>query len=378
MAVDNLFLGTARKSVGDITFYTRNGKQVSRKRIRKVYNPKTLSQATRRCTFAPAARFYSPLSAVLEQSWEGLSKSESYTAFLKQAVRDCAANGWYVGKDMGFFPMPFQVSKGTIRPVNYTFIDTVTGLVLDGTGDSEEWGSFSGDTIGDLSQLFIKLGYEAGQQVTLIVVKWHEGTGAYPEFWRFIIAPESTVPSPITTVSLMFESDMGLYFHSLDVQGDPMIAGAIIVSNYSNGKWRRSTQRVEVSEETMATITSEEAYENATASYMQTESNVQSDVYLNGSTGGGTVQSSIWALDDGAAFTPRSIGYDNGVAWVSGVKGTSAVTWCYVKIGNDILLTASTKGQPGAGATLPARWVDGTDPVVKNWLQSQGVAASVF
>ena len=32
-------------------------------------NPRSQAQATRRATFAPAAKFYSPLSVVLEQSW---------------------------------------------------------------------------------------------------------------------------------------------------------------------------------------------------------------------------------------------------------------------------------------------------------------------
>lgn len=375
MAVDNLLLGTARKSVGDITFYTRNGKQVSRKRIRKVSNPKTLSQASRRATFAPAAKFYSPLAAVLEQSFEGLSKSESYTAFLKQAVRDCAAGGWWVGKDEGFFPMPFMVSRGTIRPCNYAMGETEGTFYLLGTTDAS-FGDIDTSTIGGLSQVFTKLGYQEGQQVTFIFVKWVEGVGYYPVHYRFIIAPDSTVATPLTEVGMTYDSEDGITVISNDQY--QIEAGCVIISNYENNKWRRSTQRLSVAEEIMSTITSTEAYEEATGSYMQTENNVQSDIYLNGSTGGGTVQSSVWTLDDRAAFTPRSIGYDNGVAWVSGTKGTSSTTWCYVKIGNDILLTASTKGQPGAGATLPARWVDGTDPVVKNWLQSQGVSASVF
>lgn len=375
MAVDNLLLGTARKSVGDIVFYTRNGKQVSRKRIRKVSNPKTQSQASRRCTFSPAAKFYSPLAGVLEQSFEGLSKSESYTAFLKRAVDDCAANGWWVPKETGFFPMPFMVSKGTLRPVQYEMHETNGWLILSGTGDIDPWGEQSADTIGDLSKIFQLLGFSAGQQITFIFI-FSSAEGCYPISYRFIIEPDSTVATEMPAVSFEFEEDQGL--HWVSATSDDLIAGAIICSEFSNNKWRRSTQRVSVISNVMDDITSAEQRLMSIESYMNVQNEVQSDVYLNGSTGGGTVQSSVWALDDGSAFTPRSIGYDNGCAWISGTKGASATTWCYVKIGNDILLTASTKGQPGAGATLPARWVDGTDPVVKNWLQSQGVSASVF
>ena len=376
MATDNLLLGTARKSVGDLTFYVRNGKQVARVRRRQISNPKTQSQASRRATFAPAAKFYSPLAAVLEQSFEGLSKSESYTAFLKQAVQDCAANGWWVSKDEGFFPMPFMVSRGTLKPIAYSMAESEGTFYISNTTD-ESFGDLDTSTIGGLSQVFTKLGYSEGQQVTFVMIKWVEGVGYYPEYYRIIIEEASTLPSPLVSFGMTWDDENGITLISNDA--NQIAAGFLIISSYENGKWRRSTQRVSVNEETLASIMSAEAKDAAEQSYMQQSSEVSSTVYLNGSTGygdSGFVESI--ALDNGEAFTPRSISYDNGYALVSGKKGSGAITWATVKIGNDYLLTASTKGQLPSGANPGPRWLDGTNAAVRQWLQSQGVSPSVF
>ena len=48
MAKGNLILGTASRSIGDVTMYRRNGQQVSRARVRNIGNPRTEGQAKQR------------------------------------------------------------------------------------------------------------------------------------------------------------------------------------------------------------------------------------------------------------------------------------------------------------------------------------------
>ena len=75
MAKGNLLLGTAKNSVGDVVMYRREGSEITRVRVRNVKNPKTNAQSFQRAIMAPIAKFYSPLSVVLERSFEGLLKA---------------------------------------------------------------------------------------------------------------------------------------------------------------------------------------------------------------------------------------------------------------------------------------------------------------
>ena len=161
MAKAGFWLKGARgKLAGSVLQKSATAGTVSRENVTPK-NPRTQAQASRRATFAPAAKFYSPLSVVLEQSWEGKSKAESYQAYLSQAIKDCGANGWWVEKGTGFFPMPFQVSNGTLPTVVYDMIEH--DLALANTSDNETFGSLDPYTVGDLSKIFIALGYEEGE-----------------------------------------------------------------------------------------------------------------------------------------------------------------------------------------------------------------------
>lgn len=114
MAKGNLLLGTAKNSVGDVVMYRREGAQITRVRVRNVKNPKTDAQSFQRAIMAPIAKFYSPLSVVLERSFEGLSKAKSHNKFNQVNAGLARAGKWALPKGTGFFPMPYQLSKGTL------------------------------------------------------------------------------------------------------------------------------------------------------------------------------------------------------------------------------------------------------------------------
>lgn len=76
MATGNLFLGTARKSVGDVTFYVYRGVQRSRARRRVVANPRTVGQLIQRAVMGNVSHLYSIGKALFDHAFEGRSSGQ--------------------------------------------------------------------------------------------------------------------------------------------------------------------------------------------------------------------------------------------------------------------------------------------------------------
>lgn len=286
MAKNNLFLGMAKGSVGDVVFYRRNGAQVSRARNRSPHNPRTPGQATQRAFFAPVGRFYAPLAQVLETSYEGLSRSDSYSRFLSDNIKAARTNGWYVPKNAPFWPLPYTLSKGTLRPVPQLFDGTRYQFWYPGNQDS--LGAPVG-SLGHLSRSMVSQGYSNGDQLTFIVVLPDGVGGYYPAWQRVNLDIDSFTPigEVITTYAFAAEYENGAFY--LSTEYDDMAAAAVIISRFEAGIWRRSTQKLVLTEATEQAIMSANAITNAIDSYRGQSGVPVSDVYLNGGTaeGGG-------------------------------------------------------------------------------------------
>lgn len=278
MAKGNLFLGTAARSVGDVVMYRREGSQVSRVRVRKIANPKTEAQCRQRAYMAPIPKFFSPLAVVLERSFEGLSKAKSYAKFIKVNADKARANDWLLPKGIGFFPLPYQLSKGSIEAVPYTFnaleerLEIVTQLK-----DTD----FT--TIGDISNAFVSLGYKNGDVVTLIGAKGQQSqlnAGFTPLTSQFIIDTKSTA----TIVSANIEFDFGMEGTILTIvpRVGSIVAGAIIIARFENDKWRRSTQSLAVSATVLTAIGADAYKAAAIESYSASAAGANPMVYLDG------------------------------------------------------------------------------------------------
>lgn len=278
MAKGNLILGTAGNSIGDVVMYRRDGAQVSRVRVRKVANPRTNAQSAQRSFFAPVAKFFSPLSSVLERSWEGLNKSKSYSKFLAENVKLARKNGWLLPKGTGFFPLPYQLSNGTLPVVSYKYIDV--NFVLEVPKPAE---AVSSVTVGNLSTAFIAAGYKAGDIVTIILVSTdNEATNFIPNHFQFEVNTESavTIDSLLpSNLSAIYNADEGFYFQE---DGDNLIAGAVIVARFEDNKWRRSTQFISCLPSHMSRIDSADFKAAAIASYGNAATGGNPLVYLDG------------------------------------------------------------------------------------------------
>ena len=278
MAKGNLLLGTAKNSVGDVVMYRREGAQITRVRVRNVKNPKTDAQSFQRAIMAPIAKFYSPLSVVLERSFEGLSKAKSHNKFNQVNAGLARKNKWALPKGTGFFPMPYQLSQGTVPSLSYSILsdDSIAPLGIPHSGAAPT-------TVGQVSADFVTAGYKNGDVITLIVVTWDNATGSgFPGSCQFIVDTEST--DSIDTikngnVSLTFDEENGYLISST---GGFRAAVAAIASRFDGNMWRRSTQSLVVDEKWFAQYTTNAAVAAAIASYGMTAGDGNPLVYLDG------------------------------------------------------------------------------------------------
>lgn len=280
MATYNIFLGSGVRSVGDVTLMRRGGKQVARLRLRTIKNPRTEAQATQRNFVAPVMRFYGALRTELKGSYQGLNTDASYNAFQRVNIALARTNGWYLQKGAGFFPMPYQLSRGSISPVGYTWYNHSQGGGIEFSFANP---GQNVNTVGDLSTWFTLNGYKQGDVVTLIAVLMEDDGGYYPVSSQFYINPSSTVPAQSLTGSdYGFLNILGV-LHMVTA-ARTMVAGAVIVSRYQGRSWLRSTQSLCVSPVEVSRLTSEEWREAAIASYMAGGSEGGGGVYPGGDT----------------------------------------------------------------------------------------------
>jgi hypothetical protein len=77
MAKGNPLLGTLRRSIGDVTFFRRNGEQISRARIRQIANPRTDAQTIRRLAFSSASKTAQQLRGIVDHSFQGIKYGQT-------------------------------------------------------------------------------------------------------------------------------------------------------------------------------------------------------------------------------------------------------------------------------------------------------------
>lgn len=278
MAEFNLFLGTARKSVGDVTLLRRAGRQVARVRLRHIANPKSDAQCETRNFLSPVIKFYGPLRDTLARSFEGYNKADSYNQFQRQNIALARKEGWYLTKGTPFYPMPYILSQGTLSPVPYSWYSSMlfNGIQLnfDNAGDGTA-------TIGLLSSWFTKNGYKTGDVVTIIAVLTDDEGGYFPEAYQFNVNTDSSVTrEDAFGINIFITTNNGKLVIANGAR--TMVAGAVIVSRYKLRTWLRSTQRLIVNPDIVANITSSQMKEDAIKSYGPYASSGGGGVYPGG------------------------------------------------------------------------------------------------
>lgn len=308
-----MFLGLARGSVGDVTFYRRNAQQISRVRVRKVKNPQSPSQMGQRAINHTAVQAYSVLKSICDHSYQGISYgANSYSKFLSlnmDMLRQMAA-GRTTSSAKSYLPfgfiglcaMPFILSKGTLPKVDAEFVTdsevpSANGLHLIG------WPATNPQSI-TYQQIINALHAQQGDQLTIIRIP-SPLSGGYPDealaremlLARIILDPGShndpaetnffdttgallrvNDPNPRNEGNAVFRPTGGLMFASVDdfVSGD--FGYAVILSRQSpDGTWLRSDSVL-----LYDSVYNENGYTLKQASTLQpVDVVIENDYYLN-------------------------------------------------------------------------------------------------
>lgn len=229
MATGNLFLGSAARSVGDITMYVRNGKQVSRVRRRTVSNPRTGLQLAQRCILKTVSTAYSVLAPICCQSFQGKqSRSMNQARFqnlnldLLRARAAAAVDGEgmteagvyenetgnFVGKQtLGAVVNPYIISEGSLQfDTKYT-VNEDRGLAFHG--------NMAIATV-TYQQFIDALGLQPGDQLTFCVLvsnsSLYDGVAPYMGLLtNFLYCRVILMPSDGDLSSTMFTGSQGVY-----------------------------------------------------------------------------------------------------------------------------------------------------------------------
>lgn len=171
-------MGLWRGKKGSTVFYKLTNsnnaqKQGIRERVYEVANPQSNGQATQRAKLLPAQRVAGALREIVERGWQGVEYgSKSRSEFLKRALSMKSGYPFIVKDDDRIVPGAYQITKGTISPVVYSFDDSfkiITSLSL-GTGNITTWGEVFQALIDNNADI------REGDQLTFVVCASSEDT----------------------------------------------------------------------------------------------------------------------------------------------------------------------------------------------------------
>ena len=343
MAKGNLFLSQARGKVGSVVFYRKDGEQVSRVYTSQVKNPKSSAQNLQRAIFYSVSRMAAGAKYLVEQGQEGVATgAKSRQAFVKKALNDLRTrvlagdpSVLNVKGNPYMQPIPVSLTNGSLPTVDYRF---------DGTTDNAKttfrFGMSAGMDNFETSYTLRKFFEEhpalgLNKQVTFVFLVGEKDISddATPDiaglnFRTKLIFDEYVFASDPAVLDLpaFVEGDDGLKFNpevlapswggNCDVAfgaptkwEDPgigtetsgfevwpidfvrhILAGAIIVSDYTNNKWSRSYSPFAV-----CPMIAQDANLIA-ATYEAAVSNANGEEYLDqAGTEQGTVVHAEWA-----------------------------------------------------------------------------------
>ena len=259
-----MFLGLARGSVGDVTFYRKSGQQAARVRNRNPRNPKTSAQIIQRMILATASKAYSRLKSITDHSFQSVaygSPSQSY--FLKRAMDDIrvfvsanypTSTETDILKFVGLAEPNFIGNAGEGLLISEGSLASIPARTQTEGGSTFIYGfGASVQANATIAEVMAALGAIPGDQITLVgftsrnltmlsryvinadatteelAVKW-DPTGAAAAF--------DSVKTSVGLLQIIEESG------NLVFSDDLCIAAGIILSRKDGDKWLRSTQRM--------------------------------------------------------------------------------------------------------------------------------------
>ena len=266
--INSVSVGRAAKKLGNMVYYTMNGKTYARARAEKVKNPKTPKQMAQRVIFTTAVRSRDALKSIVDHSFENKKYgNESLNYFMKRNLEILRARAAADKGLTGSFNVPYGItmqgnplliSQGTIPSMDYSFEENA-GLYINASAETIV-------TVGDFIAQNSTI--RKGDQITvLLLVPTHniEATTASGEAVDAtrLLKMRVTIPADIADDAVFFDKKNSAFGSILIKEGienfsfvisnttisfkesvtnENGICGCIIVSRPEGNKWLRSTE----------------------------------------------------------------------------------------------------------------------------------------
>lgn len=251
MAKSKGFFGIRTGSTKNFTFSELHGEQITKERVSKVKNPRTISQMRQRMLMATIGAAYSYLKAIADHSFEGKTVGQqnmsefmrlNLNKFREASLNNSAAYTFNAYQDKLINPMRFILAKGSLPAMPF---------VINATNQIEL--SYNVTDASTAEKVYEVMGLNKGDMVTFV---WVVGTSSlvggifkYTPNRLNIVRLKADKTGAIATPhdAFSFESNHDDLDININKQGDVLklsssIAniGAVILSRQSNGTWLRS------------------------------------------------------------------------------------------------------------------------------------------
>lgn len=251
MAQSKSFFGLRKGSTKSLTFQVLNGKQITKDRVYNVKNPQTLAQMQQRALMATAVTAYSSLKTICDHSFEGFEVgAKTMAEFIKNNLVMLSKNAPSVNvteyKSGVYANNKYIISKGTL-PQPITKIENKKFVIDTGyTNDTgAEWGAIAE-----------KMGIKKGGMLTLMLVSSGQTYWLrikfIEEIWNLSVSVGNNFISELAEKNAIEGNT--LEFETIVSTENPTTASwklnmnledgelaAAIISEKSEGKWKRST-----------------------------------------------------------------------------------------------------------------------------------------
>lgn len=286
MAKSKGFFGLRSGSTKNFTFSELNGQQITKERVYKVKNPRTLQQMRQRMVMATVSAAYSYLKEICDHSFEGFGVgSPCMSEFMRlnldalkaKAQNDTAVVAFNAYQDKNINPIPFMVSKGSLNEIVPTIAD-----------GKLSWSTPKNDADTTTAEgIYAALGINQGDMVTFILCG-----GDFINDAALTFAPQplaitrlhankqgavSTLADAFTVesnnqgnINVDFNLGSNIVF---EAACDKLVMGAVIISRKAADKWLRSN----------ATMIVKTGIPTTTVSRQLATYPVERDLILNGS-----------------------------------------------------------------------------------------------
>lgn len=253
MAKSKGFFGLRSGSTKNFTFSELNGQQITKERVYKVKNPRTLQQMRQRMVMATVSAAYSYLKEICDHSFEGFGVGSpcmnqfmrvNIDALKAKALNDASAVAFNAFQDKNINPVPFMVAKGSLNEIVPTIAENKLSWSTPKNG---------ADTT-TAEGIYAALGLNKGDMVTFILCGGDFVSNAALTFapqplaiTRLHADKQGAVSSlanaftvesnNIGNINIDFNMGTNIVF---EATCDKLVMGAVIISRKAADKWLRS------------------------------------------------------------------------------------------------------------------------------------------